>query len=63
VIESVIGSIDPVEAALATALERASAAADWQTVRALAAELEARRKARSAPGIVDLEAERVKRRG
>jgi hypothetical protein len=44
-----------VEAALATALERASAAADCQTVRALAGELEARRKARGAPGIVDLE--------
>jgi hypothetical protein len=36
---------DPVEVALATALERASAAGQWEAVLALARELEARRAA------------------
>jgi hypothetical protein len=50
---------NPVEAALAEALTRASAAGQWTTVELLARELEARRKARGA--VVDLEAERAKR--
>jgi hypothetical protein len=37
---------DPIEAALATALERASGAAEWATVALLATELAARRAAR-----------------
>jgi hypothetical protein len=40
-------SIDAVEAALATALERASGAGQWTAVEALARELEARRKVRA----------------
>ena len=38
--------VDMVEAALATALDRASAAGEWSTVATLAAELAARRTAR-----------------
>lgn len=53
------GSGDAVELALATALERASAAGQWTVVEVLARELEARRKARSA--VVDLAEERAKR--
>jgi len=37
---------DPVEFAIATALDRASAAGEWQVVLALAKELEARRNHR-----------------
>ena len=55
-----MGSIaDPVEQAIATALERASAAGQWTAVEVLARELEARRKARA--GVVELDAERRKR--
>lgn len=43
---------DPVEEALATALERASAAGEWGVVQTLAAELDARRKARLSVGNV-----------
>lgn len=50
---------DPVEQAIATALERASAAGQWMAVEVLARELEARRKARA--GVVELDAERRKR--
>jgi hypothetical protein len=42
----VVSEIDPVELALATALERASAAAQWASVEVLARELESRRKQR-----------------
>lgn len=52
--------IDVVEAALATALERASAAGQWTAVEVLARELEARRRARGET--VDLAAERARRR-
>jgi hypothetical protein len=55
------GNQDPVELALATALERASAASEWDTVKVLAGELEARRRARS--DVVDLKAERARRDG
>jgi len=53
-------SNDPMELALAHALEGATAAGEWTTVAQLARELEARRTARV--GVVSLEAER-KRRG
>jgi ribulose 1,5-bisphosphate carboxylase large subunit-like protein len=51
---------DPVEAALAVALERASLVGQWTVVEVLARELEARRKARS--GVVDMAQARAKRR-
>ena len=55
-----VGSeVDPVELALATALERASAAGQWTSVEVLARELEARRKARA--GVVRIDDERRKR--
>ena len=54
-----VSETDPVELALATALERASAAGQWTAVEVLARELESRRKARS--GVVLLDAERRKR--
>jgi len=50
---------DAVEQALAAALVGATAAGQWEVVARLAAELEARRKARS--GTVDLAIERAKR--
>lgn len=53
------GSPDAVEAALADAVTGAVAAGQWDAVKALVAELEARRKARAA--VVDLDAERAKR--
>ena len=53
---------DAVEHALADALQRASAAGAWDVVGQLARELEARRKALAAPGVVRLDAERAKRR-
>ena len=42
--------LDPVEAALARALDAASAAGEWATVGALAGELAARRSAREVAG-------------
>jgi hypothetical protein len=54
-------STDPIEAALAKALEGATAAGEWSTVAQLARELEERRKARA--GVVDLTTERMKRNG
>jgi predicted lipoprotein len=54
-----LGDANPVEAALATALTQASAAAQWDIVARLAGELEARRRARA--GTVDLDAERARR--
>jgi hypothetical protein len=54
-----VSESDPVELALATALERASAAGQWTTVEVLAREIEARRKART--GVVVLDTERRKR--
>jgi hypothetical protein len=52
-------AVDPIEAALGDALTKASAAGQWTVVATLAAELEARRKARA--GVVELDAERRKR--
>lgn len=48
-------SVDPVEASLAGALDRASAAGRWDVVAQLARELEARRLA-STPNVVSLDA-------
>jgi hypothetical protein len=53
-------SPDLVEVALAEALAKASAAAQWEVVARLAGELEARRKARAA--VVDIGTARAKRR-
>ena len=50
---------DPVDAALAAALEGAAAAGAWDTVQVLARELQARREARAA--VVSLDAERARR--
>jgi hypothetical protein len=50
---------DSVELALATALERASAAGEWATVAVLAKELEARRLAKA--NVVALNVERKRR--
>ncbi len=47
-----VSESDPVELALASALERASAAEQWTAVEVLAREIEARRRARA--GVVDL---------
>jgi len=55
------GEDDPVEAALKVALRRAIDAEQWEVVAQLGAEVRARREARSA--VVDLAAERAKRRG
>jgi hypothetical protein len=51
---------DPVEAALADAIGKATAAGEWGVVGQLARELETRRTARL--GTVDLGAERARRR-
>ena len=48
--------VDPVEAALAIALDRASEAGQWAAVEVLARELEGRRRARSS--VVRLDAAR-----
>jgi hypothetical protein len=53
--------IDPVEAALAKALEGATAAGEWSTVAQLARELEERRKARAE--VVDLATVRARKNG
>ena len=52
----VVSETDPVELALATALERASAAGAWASVEILGREIEARRIARA--GVVQLAARR-----
>ncbi len=53
---------DMVETALSEAIQKAAAAGAFDVLPKLVAELEARRKARQAPEIVDLEAEREKRK-
>jgi hypothetical protein len=58
-IPDLVSESDPVELALATALDRASAAGQWTVAEVLARELEARRKARA--GVVQLDAERRRR--
>ena len=50
---------DPVELGIVKLMSRAADAREWDVVRELAAQLEARRKARA--GIVDLGAERSRR--
>jgi len=54
-------ALDVVEAALADALTKASAAGEWTVVATLARELEARRAARA--GVVRLDAARRRRDG
>jgi hypothetical protein len=56
-----VTATDPVEAALAKALEGATAAREWSTVAQLARELEERRKARS--NVVRLDDVRAKKGG
>jgi hypothetical protein len=53
------GHQDAVETALADALQKASEAGAWDVVAKLAAELEARRRARAA--VVDLDVVRARR--
>jgi ribosomal protein L18E len=53
--------VDVVEAALADALTKASAASEWTVVAQLARELEARRTARQASNVTALDAARRKR--
>jgi hypothetical protein len=55
-----VPSSDPVEAALADALQRAALAGAWDAVAALTAELRGRREARA--GVIDLASERERRR-
>jgi len=55
------GVADPVEAALARALDAATGAGEWAVVAKLADQLEARRRERAA--VVDLEVERKRRQG
>jgi integrase len=59
------GPVDAVESALSTALERASAAGEWEAVTALARELGERRRARETSGsnVASLAAARAKREG
>jgi hypothetical protein len=47
-------SIDAVEAALASALEKATSAERWDLVAQLASELQARRTVRNAPNVIQL---------
>jgi integrase len=53
--------LDPVEVALAAALELAAKATQWEVVTTLGRELSARRLARSAPKVASLETERTRR--
>jgi hypothetical protein len=52
---------DPVETALAEAVALAARAGQWSTVEILSRELGARRLARSAPDVLNLDAERARR--
>jgi hypothetical protein len=58
-IGDLVSESDPVELALATALDRASAAGQWTVAEVSARELETRRKARA--GVVQLDTERRRR--
>ena len=51
---------DVVEAALAAALQGATAAGEWTTVAQLARELQARRESRNASNVVRLDAHRAR---
>ena len=55
------GHEDPVEAALANALERASKAGEWAVVAQLARELESRRLASRGGTVIDLERKKRER--
>lgn len=54
---------DPVEAALAAALERASVVGEWAVVAELARQLEARRRERVAPDVAELDVARDRKAG
>lgn len=56
-----VPTVDPVEAALARALDLAAQAGEWAVVSELGRQLEARRRERIAPEVSDLEAARRKR--
>lgn len=56
-----LGQADPVEAALADALQRAALVGAWDAVQVLTSELRARREARA--GVTSLDAARAKRGG
>jgi hypothetical protein len=58
-----MAQVDPVEQALASAIAEAAEAHRFDVLPVLVKELEARRLARQAPEIVDLEAERRRREG
>jgi len=58
--DTVPEAADPVEEALAVALERASAEHRWDVVALLGRELEARRLARAAPNVVPMRGGREK---
>jgi len=62
-VDEKVDQSDVVEIALARAVEGAAREGRWDVVAQLARELEARRLARAAPGVVDLAAERDKRGG
>jgi integrase len=55
--------VDPVETALARAIEAATADREWPVVLELARQLEARRLARQAPEVTSLDAQRARRKG
>ena len=62
--DPVATALAQVELTLARAIDRATEAGEWATVRILAAELEARRKSREAlrtAGVASIEAARKKR--
>ena len=61
-VQEAVGA-DPIDLALAGALTAATAAGQWQVVAQLANELQARREAREAPGVVSLARARANRAG
>ena len=64
-VKAVAEAVDPVEAALSTALAAAATAGQWSVVETLARELEARRMARAAlqpADVIDLGDEKRRRR-
>lgn len=60
-LESSTTVADPVEVALAKAVELAAQAGEWATVAELSRELGERRRARMSPAVVSLEATRARR--
>jgi hypothetical protein len=56
-----LAQVDSVEEALGVALKLAAEAGQWGAVETLSRELGERRRARTAPAVASLEAERAKR--